>query len=318
MAHVPRFRDAERAAAAVAARQHGRISTRQLAAAGWSPDVIAARVSSGWLVREHRGTYRLAGAPPDLPGRGAAAVLTVGGDAALTHRSGLKHHEVLAPQPGLPVHVTTARHRRPRPGIVVHQAPLPVTDVVRVGGLRVTTLTRCLVDAARIEPAAVVERAVREAEFLRKLDAGALHAAAAGHSGSALLRRIAAERLPIRGELREAFERGFATFLMARGFPPADVNRQLWLAEPRQRVVLDVVWWEAGLAVELDSRKAHLLPSAFEADRERDRRLAAQHAISVVRVTWRQLHDRPDALAADLFTLLARGGAAGTAHVTRR
>jgi very-short-patch-repair endonuclease len=70
---------------------------------------------------------------------------------------------------------------------------------------------------------------------------------------------------------------------------------------------LDVVWWDAGLGVELDSRKAHTTAHAFEADRRRDRRLAAQFGLQVVRVTWRQLHDEPDAIEADLKALLARG-----------
>lgn len=292
---------------AVALRQHGRISTRQLASLGWSGDVVGERVASGWLVREHRGTYRLAGAPSTAAGRAVAAVLAVDPLASVTHRSGLELHGVLPRQPGAPVHLTCAVTHRPRPGIVPHRAALTACEVTRIEGVRVASLTRCLVGAAGIEPASVVEAAVREAEFLRRLDAPALAAAAADHAGAALLRRLAAERLPVRGELREEFERRFATFLRRRGFPPAAVNHTVRLDGPRQRVVLDVVWWEAALALELDSRQAHFTARAFEADRERDRRLAVQHGLQVVRITWRHLRDDPDGLARDLRALYARG-----------
>lgn len=116
--------------------------------------------------------------------------------------------------------------------------------------------------------------------------------------------------MPGRGELREAFERHFAVFLRDRGFPPARTNDRVLLRGPRQVVVLDVVWWEHALAVELDGRKAHATAGAFEADRERDRRLGVQYGLRVVRVTWRQLAETPGALAQDLHLLLARGRAA--------
>jgi hypothetical protein len=295
-----------RAVVAIALRQHGRISARQLAQLGWSRDVIAARVAAGWLVREHRGAYRLAGAPDTPVARSMAAILAVDPRSSTTHRSGLVLHRVLEPDEGAPVHLTTRRHHRSRAGIVVHQAALAPHEVVRIEGVRVATLVRCLVDAAATEPAAIITRAVQEAEFLRVLDPAALLASAAGRPGAALLRALASERLPIRGPLREAFERRFARFLLTRGFPLAEVNRRVDLERPAQRVVLDVVWWEAGLGVELDSRQAHATARAFEADRERDRRLAVQHDLLVVRVTWRQLHETPDAVAADLWTLHRR------------
>jgi very-short-patch-repair endonuclease len=43
--------------------------------------------------------------------------------------------------------------------------------------------------------------------------------------------------------------------------------------------------------------------TAFESDRERDRRLQAA-GWTVVRVTWRQLHGEPEAVLADLRRLL--------------
>ena len=50
--------------------------------------------------------------------------------------------------------------------------------------------------------------------------------------------------------------------------------------------------------------------AAFERDRARDRVLNAR-GWRVVRITWRQLHDEPEAVAYDLRALLSSG--AGTA-----
>jgi len=305
---------ADRALVAVAGRQHGRISIGQLARLGLSADAVAGRVASGWLVREHRGAYRLAGAARLGPGRCTAAVLAVDVEATVTHRSALERHRVLPEDDGAPVHLTTTRHHRSRRGIVVHQAPLGPTEVVRVDGLRVTSLVRSLIDAAGTEPGAIITAAVREAEFLRVLDCAALAACASGRRGGALLRRLARERLPIDGELRERLERRFARFLLEWRFPPAEVNRRVRLRGPAETILLDAVWWEAGLAVELDGRQAHATAHAFDEDRRRDRRVAVQFGLQVVRVTWKHLHTEPAALDADLKALYARGAARVTGH----
>lgn len=296
---------------AVAARQHGRITGEQLAALGISRSVAAKWVAAGWVVREHRGCFRLAGAPTAGIGRCVGAVLAVDPcEGAVTYRTALERHGVLPELTGAPVHVTAPRHRRPRPGITVHESVLPPSCVERIGGLRVASLNRALIEVARNEPHDVVAAAVREAEFQRLLDPHALLADAHGLPGTALLRVLARAVLPIRGELREELERRFGEFLRARGFPVADVNRAFGLHNPVQKVVIDVVWPGAAIAVELDGRRAHDTTRAFEADRLRDRRVLTQLGLHVVRVTWRQLHDDPEALEADLKTLLARGVAA--------
>jgi uncharacterized protein DUF559 len=53
----------------------------------------------------------------------------------------------------------------------------------------------------------------------------------------------------------------------------------------------------------IDGRAAHRTTSAFESDRERDRILQTG-GWRVIRITWRQLHDQPDRVAADLRRLL--------------
>ena len=68
---------------------------------------------------------------------------------------------------------------------------------------------------------------------------------------------------------------------------------------------MDCAWPNERLIVELDGRATHDNAHAFETDRARDRRLEAA-GWRVVRITWRQLHDAPAELKADLRLLLAR------------
>jgi very-short-patch-repair endonuclease len=67
--------------------------------------------------------------------------------------------------------------------------------------------------------------------------------------------------------------------------------------------VVDCLWREARLAVELDGRTAHERGLAFEDDRERDRALTAA-GWRPVRITSVQLRSGARALAADLRRLL--------------
>lgn len=59
------------------------------------------------------------------------------------------------------------------------------------------------------------------------------------------------------------------------------------------------------MIVELDSWKAHGTRSAFRGDRGRDRALSVA-GYHVIRLTWAQLDDEPEAIAADLRALLTR------------
>jgi hypothetical protein len=74
------------AIAVIAARQHGVVTTAQLAAAGLGRRAVAHRVAHGRLVRRHRGVYQVGPSPAPLS-REMAAVLACGEGAALSHQS---------------------------------------------------------------------------------------------------------------------------------------------------------------------------------------------------------------------------------------
>jgi very-short-patch-repair endonuclease len=74
-----------------------------------------------------------------------------------------------------------------------------------------------------------------------------------------------------------------------------------------RRFEVDFLWRKAKLVVELDGYAGHSTRHAFEYDRERDRRLQLAGFV-VIRVTWRQLHSDPGALARDLRVASLRAG----------
>jgi very-short-patch-repair endonuclease len=66
---------------------------------------------------------------------------------------------------------------------------------------------------------------------------------------------------------------------------------------------VDFHWPEHNLIVETDGAATHLTPTAFERDRARDAHLTAL-GYRVIRITWRQLTERPQAVAQLLRRLL--------------
>jgi very-short-patch-repair endonuclease len=66
---------------------------------------------------------------------------------------------------------------------------------------------------------------------------------------------------------------------------------------------VDCYWPDAGLVVELDSRKWHGHWDARERDLRRDATML-RNALRTLRVTWRRLKEEPDELEADLRALL--------------
>jgi very-short-patch-repair endonuclease len=104
------------------------------------------------------------------------------------------------------------------------------------------------------------------------------------------------------GVARSPLEERFLSFIRRRGLPRPKLNYRIQLESGE--VFADCAWPERRLALELDSRRAHDNRHSFESDRARDRDLLIA-GWTPTRVTWRQLHEDDDRLAADLLALLA-------------
>jgi very-short-patch-repair endonuclease len=104
------------------------------------------------------------------------------------------------------------------------------------------------------------------------------------------------------GRKRSKLEERFAPYLRRRRLPLPRFNDWILLGDKRYQV--DCHWPGTGQIVELDGWKGHRTRTAFREDRARDRRLRVA-GYSVTRLTWNQLDDEPEEVAADLRALLS-------------
>jgi hypothetical protein len=233
-----------------------------------------------------------------------AAVLAGGDDAVLSHRSAAALWGIATFRGA--AEITSPRDTRSRDGIRRHVARLPVDEITVRDGIPVTSVHRTLFDYAGISSVGRLEAALREAEYRRlwdRLSLPALIARHPGHRGNAKL-RLCLDRLGRTvGFTRSDLEELFLPFVNRFGLPRPHLNARLQVCGGW--VEVDCLWRQERLIVELDSRAAHETRSAFETDRDRDRRLQAD-GWRVVRITWRQLHGAPEALARDLRAMLGR------------
>jgi very-short-patch-repair endonuclease len=290
--------------AALAGRQHGVVTRRQLLAMGMSTRMVDGRLARGGLHRVHWGVYSVGHRLLSRDGRWFAAVLACGPDSVLSHRSAGCLWSLLPTAAGLP-EVTRPKSRAARRfGIVSHELDFAEDEVTVVDGIRVTSPFRTVLDLAGTLPTMrQLERAMNEAEVRELRDLVSLPMLLERYPrrrGAPWVRALLASKEP-GGITRNDFEELFVAFLDKHRLPRPRFNATLALRgrffEP------DCIWRPQRLVVELDGRAVHGTEQAFESDRQRDRILLAE-GWRWARVTWRQLRDEPAAIADDLRAAL--------------
>lgn len=291
--------------AAIARGQHGVVTRRQALELGLGSGAISHRLLVGRLRQVHRGVYAVGGTTLTSRGLELAAVLACGPHAVLSHRSAASFWRLL---PYLPdstdVSVTvTAGHARSQSGIDVHRCALERRDYVVRESIPVTAPARTILDLAGGVALDELERAIAEGRVLRIVSERGLREQLArnpGRAGTRRLRRL----LDLDGgpaPTRSEAERRMLALVRAARLPLPEVNVRVGAHE------VDFLWRRERLVVEVDGRRFHSSPRSFERDRARDADLAAA-GLTVVRVTWRQLTEEPEAVAARLGAALAVRG----------
>jgi very-short-patch-repair endonuclease len=292
----------------LAERQHGVITAAQLYSLGLSETQVRVRATNGLLHRIHHGVYALGRLSLAPKGHWMAAVLACRGDALLSHQAaaelwGIRRSTLHAtPRPPIDVTVVGAGGGRRRPGIVVHRCR-KFRDAERStrAGIPITSPDRTILDLARGLPRRQLERAVDEAERRRLCDEDDLRLiveAHRGERGSGALRRVLHDHALGLTATRNDFEELFLGLCRRYRLPQPTVNF------PLLDYVVDFFWPEARLVVEVDGRATHGTRRAFQADRDRDGRLAVA-GYRVVRFTWFDLTRRPAVVADRVRRLLA-------------
>jgi very-short-patch-repair endonuclease len=203
-----------------------------------------------------------------------------------------------------PIDVTIPRAsgRRRRTGIAIHRAlALRSEECTLHCRIPVTSPARTLLDLAIKLPRRQLERAMDEAERLNICTEGDLDEIVGAHSGRAgagALRALLNEHRAGSTATRNDFEERFLSICRRYRLPQPDVN------VPLLDYVVDFFWPEARLVVEADGRTTHGTRRAFQADRDRDGRLAVA-GYHVLRFTWWDVTRRPAVVADRVRRMLA-------------
>jgi very-short-patch-repair endonuclease len=287
--------------AALARTQHGVVATWQLHALGISNEAARARTRTGRLHRIHRGVYAVGHRDLSRHGRWMAAVLAHGPDAVLSHWDAAALWS-LRPTARGAVHVTVpASGRRASAAIQVHNVRgLDSRDLTRLNGIPVTSVDRTLLDLAELASPQELRLALEAADRRELLDGREVDAVIARNPGRHGIARLRAALQTLQGPppwTQSELERHFLAFVRDAGLP-----------EPQCNVVIggelvDMVWPQARLVVELDGYGSHAGRAQFETDRRRDTRLLLA-GYRVVRITQRRLQQEPDRVRAELEALI--------------
>jgi very-short-patch-repair endonuclease len=264
--------------ARIASNQHGVISAVQLRSAGFSPAAMT-RLNGRVLHRIHRGVYAIGHRGLSNEGRWMAAVLACGDGALLSHMSAAalwgigprnRWHGLVD------ISVPGRAGRASRPGIRLHRPEsLPPSDCTRRDAIPVTTAIRTLADLRPLLSPARFSSAVREAQF-RRLPIGDQ-----GRADGA----------------RSELEARMLALCRRHRLPQPEVNVSI------DRYVVDFLWADRCLIVEVDGWESHRTRWAVEEDRARDARLAVL-GYETVRFTWRQVTDDARGVARTIRSLL--------------
>jgi very-short-patch-repair endonuclease len=203
------------------------------------------------------------------------------------------------------IDVTVSHRSRSSDLIRRHISEVPADERTVEEGIPLTTVPRTILDLAATESAEVVENLLRESEFRGLSDRLSLPDLIERYPGKRGTRKVhlALERLreEPEGRKRSPLEERFAPFLRQHHLPLPRFND--WIDLGDKRFEVDCHWPDLRQIVELDGWEGHRTRTAFREDRARDRRLLAA-GYSVTRLTWNQLDDEPEAVAADLRVLL--------------
>jgi len=287
--------------ATLATMQYGVVSRQQLLAAGIGPGAIETRLKQHRLHPLHRGVYAVGHAALVPLAREMAAVLACGPGALLSHWSAAWLLGLIEVVREL-IDVTVPTSNRKRPGLRVHVSrSLTPDDTRRHRGIPVTAPERTLLDLAEQATERELERILDQAITENLTTRATLVAAVErwqGHRGTKNLRALLARDHEPALTRSEAEERLLALIRDA-ALPDPSMNQYVG------RYMVDAVWPQRRLAVEVDGYRYHSSRGAFERDRRRDAELTAA-GYRVIRVTWRQLVEEPLAVVARLARALER------------
>jgi hypothetical protein len=287
------------------------VSRAQALSGGMSRHAVAHRLRPGGPWRSLLpGVYQTSTGTPAQVQREIAALLYAGPRSVITGGSALRHYRLPAPQPEhIDVLVPLQAQRQDTAYVRLHRtARLPeMADLLPYR--RYALPYRAVADTARWltsmrEARALIAGAVQRgactvSQLTEELNAGPSR-------DSALLRSVLSE---VSAGVRSAPEADLRTLITRAGLPQPMFNPRLYLPGGAFLGCPDAWWAEAGVAVEVDSKRWHLSPDDWEHTMDRHARFGAQAIVT--------LHFAPNQIRADPASVIAAMRSAYQAGVAR-
>jgi hypothetical protein len=280
----------------LATRQSGRVTRTQLVAIGIGRGRVEKWIARGVLIPCLPKVYALGYVSTTVEARLWEAVLYAGPGAMLSHLTAAQWCGYIKYAPAA-LHVSTPRKIASLPSVVVHARRS--TERHEHAGLPVTTPAQTLLDLATVRPD-LLPRALSQLDF-QGVDLARVHPAAhSGNPGCAALSAALTSYDPSFAYLNDEFEISFYALCREWGIDPLPLPN----IQVAPKLVVDALWPDHRLGVELDGRDNHHTPAQLLRDAERDL-ICRRLGLTIIRYRRAQLVRDPLAVKTDLQTQLA-------------
>ncbi len=293
----------DRAVIDLAARHGGIVSRQMLIDVGKTPHWVDHQVKVGGLTVIKPGFYRVLPLDGHLDLLRAVSVALP--KVVVSHESAAQllrfpNLPPLVPTVTVPSHTT---HRFP--GVTVRRASdIRPDHIVKIEGLRTTSLMRTVFDLAGVRDEQYVDEVIGQLVADRRLDLvkfASFHRSLArrGKPGSFAIGTILERRM--RRVDRSVLERRGLALLATDGIPePVTEYPAPW--DDRERI--DIAWPPFRAGIEWDSKAWHTREGDFVNDRRRDREAALAGWV-ILRYTWEDVVADPQRIVREVKALLA-------------
>jgi hypothetical protein len=296
---------------AIVEKQAYVITRTQALAGGLSRHALRHRLRSGGSWQPVLpGVYLTVTGTPTRAQREMAAILYGGRYTVITGIAALRYHRMPGAEPdSIDILIPATKKRQSVSGVMVHRTTHMPKQVMGPPLVNYALPARAAADAARWltdlrEVRALVAGAVQNR--LCTIDQLAEELHAGGPRDSALLRTVLAE---VSSGARSAPEAELRVLIRTAGLPMPMFNPRLYLLDGTFIAKPDAWWPEAGVAIEVDSRRWHIDPGDWERTMDRHTELG-QHSI----VT---LHFTPHKIRTDPAFVIAKMTGAYNSGITR-
>jgi very-short-patch-repair endonuclease len=296
--HMDRLNELARA-------QRGVFARWQALELGFTHYVIAHRVETKQWRRVMGAVFAAATAGLDDQSLEWAAYLACGRGSILSGPSALRRHglDVGVESPHW-VTVPPERHVTLRGVRMIREAVDP-DDVVMVDGMRVTSVSRSMIDTLRVLPEYAGQPLLDRGLLRGWLSVEELEIRAHQLAGRRGVGRLRSHLTRVRGGARSEAERRLHALLERAGFTGWVANCKIFDVDGALMAVIDVAFEEAKLALEVDGLAFHTDPDRFQRDRRRQNWLVNQ-GWTVLRFTWDDLTQRRRQVIDTIRDALAR------------